>query len=122
MSVSGWLSGLFAPRAPITDSDWSALLGRSRLFARLDTRERERLRELAARFLAKKSFTAAAGHVLSDGQRHAIAALACLPVLHLGFEWLAGWHACCCRAVPAGVGALLMRALPIPRHRPGAIR
>jgi Mlc titration factor MtfA (ptsG expression regulator) len=92
MSVSGWLSGLFAPRAPITDSDWSALLGRSRLFDRLDTRERAHLRELATRFLARKTFTAAAGHVLTDGQRHAIAALACLPVLHLGFDWLAGWR------------------------------
>jgi Mlc titration factor MtfA (ptsG expression regulator) len=92
MSFSGWLGGLFAPRAQITDSEWTALLGRSRVFALLDVDERARLRELAARFLAKKTFSGAAGHVIAAEHRLAIAALACLPVLHLGFEWLAGWR------------------------------
>jgi MtfA peptidase len=92
MSVSGWLHGLIAPRANIGDDAWNALMARSRLFARLDAGERTRLRELAARFLARKSFTAAAGHVLTEEQRTAIAALACLPILHLGFEWLGGWR------------------------------
>ena len=51
-----------------------------------------RLRELAARFLAQKTFTAAAGHALTGEQRLAIATLACLPILHLGFDWLGGWR------------------------------
>ena len=92
MSLSGWLRGLTAPRPHITDDAWNALLSRSRLFAALDGAERARLRELATRFLSKKTFTAAAGHALTDDERLAIAALACLPILHLGFEWLAGWR------------------------------
>jgi Mlc titration factor MtfA (ptsG expression regulator) len=92
MSVSGWLGGLFAARHEITDSEWTALIGRSRVFDALDVAERARLRELTARFLAKKTFCGAAGHVIAAEQRLAIAALACLPVLHLGFDWLAGWR------------------------------
>ena len=92
MSLSGWLRGLTAPRHDVTDDAWQALLSRSRLFATLDGGERERLRELATRFLSKKTFTAAGGHALTDDERLAIATLACLPILHLGFEWLAGWR------------------------------
>ncbi len=93
MSLSARLSGLFASSRPsITDAEWTKLLARSRLFDTLDAPARARLRELAARFLAKKTFSAAAGHELTAEQRVAIAALACLPVLHLGFDWLAGWR------------------------------
>ena len=92
MSFSGWLRGLTAPRANITDAEWNASLACSHVFASLDASERARLRELAKRFLAKKKFSGAAGHVITDEQKLAIAALACLPVLHLGFEWLGGWR------------------------------
>ena len=92
MSLSGWLRGLGASRPEITDAAWHALMARSRLFAKLDAAGRERLRGLAARFLARKTFTAAAGHALTDEQRLAIAALACLPILNLGFDWLGGWR------------------------------
>src|SRR5690349_9782938 len=92
MSFSARLSGLFFARAHIADADWMALIQSSRLFDALDADERARLRELTARFLAKKKFVAAAGHVLTNEQRHLIAALACLPVLNRGFEWLAGWR------------------------------
>ena len=92
MSFSGWLRSLTGSRPDITDDAWNALMSRSRLFAALDGAERSSLRELAARFLARKAFSAAAGHVLTDEQRLAIATLACLPVLHLGFDWLSGWR------------------------------
>src|SRR5579871_1401361 len=92
MSFVDRLSGLFAPRPEISDAAWTALLESSRLFDALDADERTRLRELTTRFLAKKRFNGAGGHVLTDTQRLAIAALACLPVLHLGFDWLAGWR------------------------------
>jgi MtfA peptidase len=92
MSLAGWLRGFSAPRPAISDASWNALVARSRLLAALDDGERTRLRELTQRFLAKKTFAAAAGHVLTDEQKLAIAALACVPVLHLGFDWLAGWR------------------------------
>jgi len=92
MSLSGWFGGLFAPHPQITDAAWAATLQRSRLFNALRADERARLRELCERFLSKKNFHAAAGHELTAEQCLSIAALACLPVLHLGFDWLAGWR------------------------------
>lgn len=90
-----WLRGLrarLAPPAPIGESDWSALLAGSALFSRIDASLQVRLRELAARFLADKTFSGAGGHELAPSQCLRIAALACLPVLHLGYDALDGWR------------------------------
>lgn len=92
MSLVEWLAGRFRPRPRIADAAWKETLARSRLFDALDASDRARLRVLCERFLARKTLTAAAGHVLTDDQCLAIAALACLPVLHLGFDWLSGWR------------------------------
>lgn len=81
-----------AARAPIEDADWQQLLRRSRLFARIAPDVLPALRDLTARFLADKRFSAAGGHELTADQCLAIAALACLPVVNLGFERLAGWR------------------------------
>jgi len=76
----------------IDDADWGALVARSELFSSLDPARLARLRERCGEFLARKSFSAAAGHVLDDAQCLAIAAQACLPVLDLGIDWLDGWR------------------------------
>jgi len=75
----------------IDDVEWAQLVASCALFERLRVDQCTRLRELCTRFLARKSFSAAAGHELLDSQCLAIAAFACLPVLELGFEWLDGW-------------------------------
>lgn len=50
----------------------------------LDPGERQKLRQLSARFLAEKEFHGARGLVISDAIALSIAAQACLPLLHLG--------------------------------------
>lgn len=93
--MTNWLRRLreaFAPTPRVDDADWSALLARSALFERLSASERTILRALTERFLARKTFSAAGGHELTAEQCRAIAALACLPVLHLGFDHLGGWR------------------------------
>ena len=93
--MSDWLARLrrrFAAAPRIGDGDWNTLLASSALFQPLSAGERAALRALVERFLARKTFSAAAGHELSAAHCLAIAALACLPVLHLGFDWLAGWR------------------------------
>ncbi|WP_440224078.1 zinc-dependent peptidase [Dokdonella sp. MW10] len=85
------LPGAAKPVAPIDAPRWRWLLASSELFTALDDADRATLRELCARFLARKSFSAAGGHALTDAQCLAIAALACLPVLRLGFDSLEGW-------------------------------
>jgi Mlc titration factor MtfA (ptsG expression regulator) len=89
-----WLGGLLGGSASvaIADADWDALVASSPLFDAMDAASRASLRLLAGRFLARKTFSSGAGHALTDAQCLAIAALACLPVRHLGFDWLAGWR------------------------------
>lgn len=91
--IRRWLERLRPPTADnVTDAEWAALLAGSRAFDALSPAQRERLRALAARFLAKKTFSAAGGHALDRAQCLAIAALACLPVLGPGFDALSGWR------------------------------
>lgn len=93
--VTSWLRRLratFAPSPRIGDEAWGGLIARSDLFARLSADDRVGLRALCERFLAGKTFSAAGGHELADDDCLAIAALACLPVLHLGFDHLSGWR------------------------------
>ena len=51
-----------------------------------------RLRDFAGRFLADKANTPAADLELDDDRRLLLAVCCCLPVLHMGYEWLDGWH------------------------------
>ena len=70
--------------APIPDDLWQATLLDHRFLARLLPHEQARLRRLAAHFLAQKEFTGAHGLQVTDGMAVAVAAQACLPLLHLG--------------------------------------
>lgn len=93
--MKGWLTRVtrgLRPVPPIGDAEWSGLLASSALFERLQDGDRQALRALAERFLARKNFSAAGGHALQPSHCLAIAALACLPALRLGFEVLAGWR------------------------------
>jgi Mlc titration factor MtfA (ptsG expression regulator) len=92
--INWWrrLRGAVSLQPQIGDTEWHALLASSPLFDRIGSDERIALRALCERFLAMKTFSAAGGHELDARQCLAIAALACLPVLHLGFDALAGWR------------------------------
>ncbi len=93
--MSGWFArarARFASAARIHNDAWSKLLASSALFGHLERDQQTQLRALSERFLNRKRFSAAAGHQLDDPQCLAIAALACLPVLQLGFDELAGWR------------------------------
>jgi Mlc titration factor MtfA (ptsG expression regulator) len=93
--MPAWLTRLRAalrPAARIADADWDALLASSALFARVPSADRPALRALAEHFLARKSFSAAGGHVLEPAHALAIAAIAGLCVAHLGRDALSGWR------------------------------
>lgn len=73
----------------IPDALWHGTLAAYPFLADRTPQERERLRLLAGRFLAHKEFHGAHGLVISDAIALAVAAQACLPVLHLpgGLNW-----------------------------------
>jgi Mlc titration factor MtfA (ptsG expression regulator) len=74
-----------APAVP--DALWQATLARYPFLAGRSPQDIERLRALAAEFLARKEFHGAGGLEITDEMALAIAAQAVLPVLHLGLGW-----------------------------------
>jgi MtfA peptidase len=76
----------------VSDQQWQSAVADSALLQALDSDQAGRLRALAGQFLADKQFTPLAGAELDDHRRLLIAALACLPVLDLGYDHLRGWR------------------------------
>jgi len=85
------LRAAISPPPRISDPQWRQLLGRSGLGRRLPVDLQLRLRESCEQFLRDKAISAAADLRLGDDRRLLVAALCCLPVLHLGYRWLRGW-------------------------------
>jgi MtfA peptidase len=82
-----WLRRRVQPPREIPDALWDATLAAYPFLAARPPAERERLRALAAEFLARKEFHGAGGLAITDAMAVAIAAQAVLPVLHLGLAW-----------------------------------
>lgn len=78
--------------ATVDGGDWARACADAAVLAALAPDAQARLRELTQGFLRSKDITAVAGLQLAPKERTLIAALACLPVLHLGLDWLRGWH------------------------------
>jgi Mlc titration factor MtfA (ptsG expression regulator) len=71
----------------IPDALWSDTLAQYSFLAALSLEQRTALRQLSSEFLADKEFSGAQGLQVTDAMAVAIAAQACLPVLHLGLSW-----------------------------------
>lgn len=85
-----WLQRLFKGKGSaraIPDALWHATLAHHPFLAQLSGAEQAHLRALSGRFLAQKEFHGAQGLLITDQIAVAIAAQACLPVLHLGLAW-----------------------------------
>ena len=85
-----WLRKLFKGQATahaIPDAMWQDTLQSYPFLAALSMAEQTQLRALSSGFLAQKEFHGAQGLLISDEIAVAIAAQACLPVLHLGLDW-----------------------------------
>ena len=80
---SRWFGGLGAP-PDIPDALWQPVLKHYPFLKQRRPEDNTRLRRLAAHFLAQKEFTGVGGLVVSDPMAVAVAAQACLPLLHLG--------------------------------------
>jgi Mlc titration factor MtfA (ptsG expression regulator) len=76
-----------APTKTIPDTLWMDTLLQFPFLARRPVTELQQLHELAGKFLKQKEFTGAHGLQVTDEMAVAIAAQACLPVLHLGLRW-----------------------------------
>ena len=91
-SMLNWLRSLLRfpgtrPEA-IPDALWRQTLANYPFLAQCTADEKRRLRSLSAQFLAQKEFTGAHGLVVTDAMAVAVAAQACLPLLHWGNKGL----------------------------------
>jgi Mlc titration factor MtfA (ptsG expression regulator) len=81
-----WLRRRLAPRV-IPEPLWQSVLARYPFLMERPQNDVDRLRALAAQFLASKEFSGANGFVITDEVALSVAAQAVLPVLNLGLQW-----------------------------------
>jgi Mlc titration factor MtfA (ptsG expression regulator) len=77
------LPGSPVAQSTVPDALWQGTLARYPFLANRSAGERAHLRELTGAFLARKEFHGAGGLVVTDAMAVAVAAQACLPLLHL---------------------------------------
>jgi Mlc titration factor MtfA (ptsG expression regulator) len=87
-----WRRRRILSRYAIPDEHWAQALEAWPALRRLNDEQRERLRKLALLFLHEKSFEAARGFELDEAKCVRIAAMACLPILELGFDAYSNFH------------------------------
>jgi len=78
-------------RYPLDEGEWHDARRALPWLSALDAADLDRLRELVTLFLHDKRFFGAAGLEVERRMGLVIAALACIPVLHLDYRWLRGW-------------------------------
>ncbi len=78
-------------RIEIAAALWDRVEAGLPFLGHLTPAERARLRQLARQFIAEKQWSGAQGLQLTPRIQVAIALQACLPILHLGLAWYAGW-------------------------------
>jgi Mlc titration factor MtfA (ptsG expression regulator) len=87
-----WRRRRILARHSIPDDAWAKALAAWPILARLTDEQRERLRSLALLFLHEKQFEAARNFPLDESKCVRIAAMACLPILELGFDAYRGFR------------------------------
>jgi Mlc titration factor MtfA (ptsG expression regulator) len=86
-----WLRRRALHQSFVAQEQWQRVEAQMPFLAYLDADERQRLRQLALQFLGEKALHGAHDFALSLDDRLAIALQACLPILHLGLDYYAGW-------------------------------
>ncbi len=86
-----WQQQKIIRRSTVSPASWNNAFRQLPLLDYLSEEERNQLRRLAILFLDEKSFIGAHDLDISEAMQLLIALQACLPVLHLGLDWYAGW-------------------------------
>lgn len=87
-----WRRRRVLARASVSAANWQRVERRLPLLDGLTPPERQRLRELAILFLHEKVLEPVEDLELDLDMRLSLAVQACLPILHLGLDWYAGWR------------------------------
>jgi Mlc titration factor MtfA (ptsG expression regulator) len=88
-----WRRRRVLARAAIPDDLWNEALAAHPVLVALEPAALARVRELALLFLHEKHIEPAIGFSVTESMRVRIAALACMPILHLGLDCYEGFAA-----------------------------
>lgn len=88
-----WRRARVLKRAQLDESLWRLALSHVALTRYFSGEEVARLRELVILFLHEKSIDASHDVHVDERMRLVIAIQACVPILNLGLDYYAGWHA-----------------------------
>ena len=89
--LSAWWRQRQGDRLEIPEPLWDEVEVGLPFLRHLTPDELARLRQLAREFIADKEWSGARGLQLTPRLQLTIALQACLPILHLGLDWYAGW-------------------------------
>jgi hypothetical protein len=92
-SFRQWRRRRVVQRSRLDDAAFQRVLRHCAVARHLGPDDLARLRELVILFLHEKAIEAAEGVTLNDDMRLFIAIQACVPILNLGLDYYAGWHA-----------------------------
>lgn len=76
----------------LTAAQWESAVADWPVAARYQGAERDALRELTFRFIARKDFVSGGNFALSDAMCLKVATMACVPILHLDLDWYDNWY------------------------------
>ena len=86
-----WKYNTILKRHPVDEDLWRQTLAGVPILRALSHAEADQLRRLTTIFLDEKLFEPVQGIALTPAMRTLIATQACLPILHLDFDWYDGW-------------------------------
>lgn len=75
-----------------TEEQWEAAIANWPVMLRYQDADRVALRQMALRFLARKSFAPGGGFQFNDEMLLKLAIMSCVPVLRLGLDWYDSWQ------------------------------
>ena len=87
-----WRDNRRVQKMGFTAEQWEAAIADWPVMQRYQGAERDALRDLTFRFIARKTFTSGSGFQFTDAMCLKIATMACVPILYLGLDWYERWY------------------------------
>lgn len=87
-----WRDSRRIKKMGLTAEQWESAIADWPVMQRYQGDEREMLREMTFRFIARKTFTSGSGFQFTEAMCLKIATMACVPILHLGLDWYDRWY------------------------------
>ncbi len=85
--ISNWFENRRISKMGVSAEQWEAAISDWSVAKRYQGAERDALREVSIRFIARKRITAGGDFVVTDAMCLKLATMACVPILKLGLDW-----------------------------------